>query len=162
MLRRRTRHDVVELAPGETVQVGAVSIRAVRAEHSPGRHPLARRIRPIGFVLEGTKNVCFAGDTDLFSEMDSLASALDLALLPIWGWGPTVGRGHLDPIRAATALSLLRPRTAVPIHWGTYRLMRAGPGANPGGPAERFLRQAAEVAPAVDVRVLQPGESLEL
>jgi L-ascorbate metabolism protein UlaG (beta-lactamase superfamily) len=94
--------------------------------------------------------------------MESLASTLDLALLPIWGWGPTVGRGHLDPIRAATALSLLRPRTAVPIHWGTYRVIGAGPGTSPGEPAERFLRQAAEVAPAVDVRVLQPGESLEL
>ena len=46
---------------------------------------------------------------------------IDLALLPVWGWGPTLGRGlHMDPLRAAESLRRIRPRAAVPIHWGTY------------------------------------------
>ena len=44
---------------------------------------------------------------------------LDLALLPVWGWGPRLGPGHLDPDRAAEAVALLRPAVAIPIHWGT-------------------------------------------
>ena len=45
--------------------------------------------------------------------------AVDLALLPVWGWGTYANEGHLDPERAARALQLIRPRVAVPIHWGT-------------------------------------------
>ncbi len=33
--------------------------------------------------------------------MSRLAGQIDLALLPVWGWGPHVGSGHLDPVRAA-------------------------------------------------------------
>ena len=72
-------------------------------------------------MVAGTASVFFAGDTDLFDEMSGLVPKLDLALLPIWGWGPTIGPGHLDPGRAAEALTLLAPRLAVPIHWGTLR-----------------------------------------
>ena len=61
---------------------------------------------------------------------------LDLALLPIWGWGTSIGAGHLDPERAARAAALLSPRMVVPIHWGTlYPLglarLRPGPCARP-------------------------------
>src|SRR5213079_3001561 len=45
---------------------------------------------------------------------------VDVALLPIWGWGPTMGPGHMDPGRAAEAAALLGARLAIPIHWGTY------------------------------------------
>ena len=54
--------------------------------------------------------------------MSELAGSIDLALLPVWGWGPTLGPGHLDPARAATAAALIAPRVAVPIHWGTFAL----------------------------------------
>ena len=49
-----------------------------------------------------------------------LAPGVDLALLPVWGWGPKLGEGHLDPKRAAEAAELISPRYAVPIHWGGY------------------------------------------
>ena len=108
----------------------------------------------------------FAGDTDLFDEMALLAGSLDLALLPVWGWGRTLGRGqHLDPMRAAAAAALLRPRIAVPIHWGTYHPMHRRVGSEPGeffDPPRVFARAAAALAPQVDVRVLAPGESVAL
>jgi L-ascorbate metabolism protein UlaG (beta-lactamase superfamily) len=98
--------------------------------------------------------------------MEGLVPNLDLALVPIWGWGPTLGRGeHLDPASAAQALRLLRPRMAVPIHWGTYRPLHHGLRREPAflrEPAEAFLREAAAVAPEVEVRILKPGERLEL
>jgi L-ascorbate metabolism protein UlaG (beta-lactamase superfamily) len=83
--------------------------------------------------------------------------------LPIAGWGPRLPAGHLDPRRAAEALVRLRPKTAVPIHWGTYR--RIGLSRDPATlrePAESFARLARELAPSVDVRVLPVGGTLTL
>jgi L-ascorbate metabolism protein UlaG (beta-lactamase superfamily) len=51
-----------------------------------------------------------------------------VALLPIWGWGRTLGERHLNPETAAVATSWLDPTTVVPIHWGTYSAVRFGRG----------------------------------
>jgi L-ascorbate metabolism protein UlaG (beta-lactamase superfamily) len=40
----------------------------------------------------------------------------------VWGWGLTLGPGHLDPVGAAEAAARVRPRVAVPVHWGTLAL----------------------------------------
>jgi L-ascorbate metabolism protein UlaG (beta-lactamase superfamily) len=156
--------DVTELGIGDTVDVGGVGVRAVPAHHDGRRHPLGARADTIGFVVGADRRVYFAGDTELFDGMAGLDDDLDVALLPIAGWGPTLGPGHLGPREAAVALTRLRPRVAVPIHWGTLyplglRFRRERVLADP--PAE-FARHAADVAPEVDVRVLAPGEALSL
>ena len=89
--------------------------------------------------------------------MSALAGSLDVALLPVAGWGSKVGPGHLDPIRAAQALQLLRPRIAIPIHWGTFSPWNESTSADP---PEAFFRHAAELAPRVEVRILEPGAAL--
>ena len=108
--------------------------------------------------------IYFAGDTELFDGMSEIDDALDVALLPIAGWGPTLGPGHLGPREAAVALTRLRPRVAVPIHWGTlYPLgLRFRRDRVLADPPREFARHAAELAPEVDVRVLAPGEALNL
>ena len=65
------------------------------------------RAAAIGFVVRGPRSVYFAGDRDLFESMGELEPDLDLALLPVWGWGPRIGPGHLNPERAARAAQLL-------------------------------------------------------
>jgi L-ascorbate metabolism protein UlaG (beta-lactamase superfamily) len=151
---------VRELGEGESVRIGDVEVTATRAEHRRGRL-LDKRSEAIGYLLSGSQRIYFAGDTDIFPGMRDLGRDLDVAFLPVWGWGHRLGPGHLDPNRAAEALRLLEPRVAVPIHWGTLSRMgqrrsRRTPAAWP--PLD-FARAAAEIAPAVDVRVLQPGES---
>jgi L-ascorbate metabolism protein UlaG (beta-lactamase superfamily) len=154
---------VVELDEGESVTIGTLKVRATHAEHHTRRLPFGATTPALGYLIEGSRRVYFAGDTDVFDGMRELAPALDVALLPIDGWGPRVGPGHLDPQRAAEALRLLGPRVAVPIHWGTYRrLGLSRDAATLREPAIRFERIAAELAPEVEIRILVPGERLEV
>jgi L-ascorbate metabolism protein UlaG (beta-lactamase superfamily) len=156
---RAGAEHIREVGRGETISVGGVEVTAVPAVHDGRRDRWGPRIDPLGYLIGGRgRTVYFAGDTDVFPGMADLGP-LDLALLPVWGWGPAVGHGHLDPERAARALKMLRPRLAVPIHWGTFypvglRRLRPQPLAQP--PLE-FARLAREVAPEVEVRILQPG-----
>lgn len=166
LLRTRRFEHVLEVRAGETVPVGGVRVTAVPAEHDGGRGPLGARGDALGYLLEGSQRLYFAGDTDLFPGMASLAEDLDVALVPIWGWGPSLGRGkHLDPEGAAEAVALLRPRIAVPIHWGTYHPLHLGVRTAPAylsEPPARFVEAVAAAAPAVEIRVLAPGETLAL
>jgi L-ascorbate metabolism protein UlaG (beta-lactamase superfamily) len=165
MLRRRGFSNVVELTPGDTTRIGEVEVRATPAEHEGRRFKIGRPVDALGYDLQGGgRRVYFAGDTDLFDGMEELAGGLDVALLPIAGWGPHLHAGHLDPRRAAEAAAIMRPRVAVPIHWGT--LLRVGLDRRRPelltDPPREFEAQLAELAPAVDGRVLAPGETLEL
>jgi L-ascorbate metabolism protein UlaG (beta-lactamase superfamily) len=158
---RRAGRKVQSVLPGDRVRVGDVEVLAVPARHDGRRVPVGSDRKAIGFVVSGTASAYFAGDTDLFDGMRHLAGA-DTALLPVWGWGPKVGPGHLDPERAARATALLAPKTVIPIHWGTY----AAPGAwwrdDPELPAREFARLSAMYAPGVAVRVLSIGRSAPL
>ncbi len=155
---------VTELGPGDSAQVGRLTVSAIEAVHDGGRRRFAEEPEAVGFLVEGRQRIYFAGDTDLFPGMGDLGSGLDLALLPIWGWGPTIGPGHLDPERAARAAALLSPRVAVPIHWGTlYPIGLARLYGSPlRSPGHEFARQTRHLAPQVEVRVLVPGEALSL
>lgn len=160
---RLNEFDVVEADEGDELAFGPVVIRTTHAEHDGGR-PGFGDGPAFGYAILGTRRVFFAGDTDLFDGMDGLVPDLDVALVPIWGWGAKLGRGkHLDPERAAEAVNRLRPKVAIPIHWGTYRpFFRSSRVSFLTEPAEEFARAAAVAAPDVDVRILRPGDQLEL
>ena len=113
--------DVTDVNVGDRIAAGPTVIEVVPAAHKHGRGPHSRvTARPVGFVIEGSgRRIYFPGDTDLFDAMAELGD-IDVALLPIWGWGSTLGEGHLNPLRAAEATRLIRPELLVPIHWGTY------------------------------------------
>ena len=163
-LASRAGHDVVEVAAGERLDIGSVRIEAIRAEHDGRRRPFGPNAPSLGYRITGSSRVYFAGDTDLFAEMADLAGTVDVALLPVWGWGPRLGTGHLDPGRAAEAVLRIQPRLAIPIHWGTfYPFTFARFWPHPlGDPPRDFAREAARVAPATEVRILTPGEAMEL
>jgi L-ascorbate metabolism protein UlaG (beta-lactamase superfamily) len=159
LLRRKGFSEVTEISAGEELTIGSLRVTATPAHHDERRLPLGVRAEPLGYIVRASSSVYFAGDTDLFDGMRSFGP-LDLALVPIWGWGRSVGKGHLDPLRAAKALSLLGPKLAVPIHWGTYSAAWARPSGR--APAEAFVVAALEEAPEVDVRVLPVGGGLEV
>lgn len=150
---------VTELDVGESTTVGGVRITATDADHDASRG--GERIPCLGYVVD--EDLWFAGDTDAFDAMAELAP-LTLALIPVWGWGTSLGPGHLDPEAAAATLPLLRPRLAVPIHWGTYFPAPYGLGGHPllREPPHRFAAAAERLSPGTDVRVLAPGERLAI
>ncbi|HEY7025576.1 MAG TPA: MBL fold metallo-hydrolase [Candidatus Limnocylindrales bacterium] len=156
--------SVQELAPGRSIVVDGVDVRATTADHSGFRPPFGPTADALGYVFELDKeSVYFAGDTDIFPAMAELAG-VDLALLPVWGWGPRLGPGHMDPERAADALSVIRPRATVPIHWGTLWPMGMGrvmPHRLERPPLE-FEEAAARKAPEVRVLLTPPGKTVPI
>ena len=162
LLRRRMR-SVLEMRETETAEVGGVRIIATHARHVGFRAPFGPLGGSLGFILEGSQRIYFAGDTDVFPGMAELGP-IDLALLPVAGWGPTLGPGHMDAAAAVEALKLIRPRLAIPIHWGslvpfglhirTWSYLKR--------PPHEFAEIAARVVPDVRVQVLEPGQGLEL
>ena len=165
MLRRDGFSQVDEVCVGDRVDVAGVPVVAVRADHDGRRRPLGGgpHADPLGFVIGAERRIYFAGDTDIYAAMADLGP-LDVALLPVWGWGPSLGEGHLDPTGAARAAALLAPRVAVPIHWGTFYpvLLRGFRSHRLTAPPYEFAAAAARLAPSVTVRVLEPGGSMEL
>jgi L-ascorbate metabolism protein UlaG (beta-lactamase superfamily) len=159
LVRRRGFRHVVELAAGDTVELGSITVRATDAVHESRRGPFSGRTASLGYLLEGSARLYFAGDTDIFDGMRELGP-VDVALIPIWGWGPQLGPGHLDPKGAAETLKLVRPRIVVPIHWGTFWTPFAD--RPDDSRAREFIRYAHELAPEVEVRVLRHGETLAL
>ncbi|MFE7170590.1 MBL fold metallo-hydrolase [Streptomyces sp. NPDC057616] len=164
-LRRLTHLRVSEVAPGDRVTIGEVVVRVVPAHHDGRRLPLGpHRCPALGYVVEGEARTYFAGDTGLFDAMAREVGPVDVALLPVGGWGPFLGEGHLDAGRAARALARLAPRSAVPVHYGTYWPvgMDAVRPHEFHSPGDEFVRLAADYAPDVAVHRLGHGESVRL
>jgi L-ascorbate metabolism protein UlaG (beta-lactamase superfamily) len=162
-VRRLGVREVVGLRAGERIAVGPGAVLAVPAEHDGRRSPLQGATPALGFVVEqdGTR-VYFAGDTERFDGMAELGP-LDVALVPIWGWGPSLGPGHLDPDGAAAAVALMRPRIVVPIHWATYLPFGYGSGHRLlTQPGRAFAAAMRERAPDVRVAMPAPGGSVEI
>jgi L-ascorbate metabolism protein UlaG (beta-lactamase superfamily) len=164
IVTRAKRGDVHEMRAGDRLDIGALTLEAVPAAHGRRRSLFTTAEAALGALIVGSSSVYFAGDTGLFEAMRELAGRVDVALLPVGGWGPTLGRGHLDPRRAAEAVARIQPAIAVPIHWATLypfgmRRLARRRFEEPGG---AFRAAVATRAPDVEVRVLQPGQSMPL
>jgi L-ascorbate metabolism protein UlaG (beta-lactamase superfamily) len=161
LVARHAPGDIVEVRPGDEVMVDGVRITAIPADHKRGRTGRRAEGEPLGFLMESATHVVyFPGDTDLHPIMADLP-APDLALLPIWGWGRTLGPGHLDPDRAAQAAAVLRAKAVVPVHWGTFAPVRLGSGAPVWlrQPADQFREAMGRHAPETDLRIVRPGDT---
>ena len=163
LLRKAGFVDVSEVTVGDCLERGPVTVEVVPAVHKPGRGPHTKvSAEPVGYIIDtGRKRFYFAGDTDLFPGMADLDD-IDVALLPIWGWGPSIGSGHLDPQRATEATRLIRPGLVVPMHWGTYA-PEDGRRRLPQWfkePATLFGNELAAAGESERFEPIEPGETL--
>jgi L-ascorbate metabolism protein UlaG (beta-lactamase superfamily) len=104
---------------------------------------------PVGFLItaEG-KTIYHAGDTALFLDMQLIGqmNRIDVALLPI---GDNFTMGIEDAVKA---VEFLKPRLAIPMHYGTFDVIDVDPG--------EFVRLADQNG--TKVRTLEIGESMEV
>jgi len=130
---------------GGTVEVAGIKVTMVQAFHSAGVGS------PCGFIIttEDGKRIYHAGDTGVFADMKLLGQIypLDLALIPI---GSVF---VMDPLQAAWAVEMLKPKKVVPMHYRTFPVLVQD--------ASEFAALAKEKAPEVEVLVLEPGQSIE-
>lgn len=164
LIKRLGFADVTEMEAGESRDIGRLRLTATPAVHGITRHSMAAPGNSLGYLVQGRLTAYFAGDTGLFDAMAGLVADLDLALLPVGGWGPRLPEDHLNPLTAAKALRLMQLAVEVPIHWGTLYPPWLPPAFNArfGRWPVAFTRYAAHLAPGVDVRVLEPGETTRI
>jgi L-ascorbate metabolism protein UlaG (beta-lactamase superfamily) len=170
-LQVRAGATVPELAEDQWVTVPGsreVEVRLVRADH----HSRPMPHRPNGahghLVRASGSTVWFAGDTSVYPEMAELPrvaeTPIDIALLPIAGWGPRLSAGHMGPREAVDAVELVRPRAVLPIHHGTLH----PPGFELGGldwmhrPLREFEQELADRCPEITLLRAGLGESVDL
>ncbi|GGF42707.1 membrane protein [Marmoricola endophyticus] len=159
---------LVEVAPGDRVEVAGVEVEVHPAHHDGRRSVVENGDAPaVGFrVDDGHRSVWYPGDTG--QQDNSGVRPVDLAAVPIGGWGPTLGEEHLDPRQAAQAVADVGARWALAVHYGTFwpvamrRLHPANHRYFFETPPDRFREAMAELAP--DVAPLTPlhGVSVEL
>lgn len=128
---------------GGQVEVKGIKITMTEAAHSANA---------AGYIitLEDGTTIYHAGDTGLFGGMELIGKFyhIDLALLPI---------GNIftmDPVQAASSLTLLKPAKVIPIHYGSFELLVKDPAT--------FVKLSKDKAPNVEVNVLAPGGKITL
>lgn len=155
-------HTVIEAEPGDRLDVAGLDVEVLPARHDGRRLPLGRTHPALGFrVTDGSRSFWYPGDTGPDAQM-SQVDEVDLALVPIGGWGPTLGDDHLDPDDAAAAVAQVGARWAVPVHYGTLwpfglrHVARANHHHLFVTPSERFA--AAMAQGSAEAVVLAHGE----
>jgi L-ascorbate metabolism protein UlaG (beta-lactamase superfamily) len=144
--------NLVEMNKGGTVEVAGCHVHMVHAVHSCGIQDGDQIIyggEAAGYVVEfedGFK-LYHAGDTAVFSDMALIGKLLapDIALLPI-GDHYTMG-----PRSAAEAIRLLGVKKVIPMHFGTFPVLRGTP---------EDLRVEAKDVDGLEVVDLEPGGTL--
>jgi len=164
-LRRRKLMHAVPLGDGWTAVGSGVQIRQVPAEHHS--RPMPHRPNDAnGHLVRGPSGIVWiAGDTGLYPEMAAIPAMaggpVDVALVPVWGWGPRLSAGHLTPESAARAVAMSGARFALPVHWGTLHPPFVTHFARSWleQPGHRFAAAVAGQAPGCTAVVLAPGQS---
>ncbi len=152
--------DVRVMSWWEQTTVHGIRVVVVPANHFQGRNPFVKSLYQ-GYVIDGGRQIYFAGDTGWFEGFKEIGAMfrLDLALLPIGAYRPwAVFGSHMTPEDSVRAMRHLGAKAMVPIHWGTFRLS-----LEPlSEPLNRLKRAAIDAGMQDRIVVLQPGQSLEL
>jgi L-ascorbate metabolism protein UlaG (beta-lactamase superfamily) len=113
---------------------GAFRLKLTEATHSSSADGIHEIGRATGVIVEiGGKTIYHAGDTGLFGDMELLGRRhkMDIAMLPIGG------NYTMDIDDAVYAARLLKPKVAIPMHYGTFPVIQADPqefaAKTPGG-----------------------------
>jgi L-ascorbate metabolism protein UlaG (beta-lactamase superfamily) len=146
----------------------AVGVKLAPAIHRARPMPHRPNVANGHLVGAPSGTVWVAGDTELFPGLADLPGsadgAIDVAIVPVGGWGPRLSKGHMGPLEAAIACRLVGARWAVPVHWGTLHV----PGGHlwPKGwmdsAGEAFAAALTTESPRCRPLVLAVGEAITI
>jgi L-ascorbate metabolism protein UlaG (beta-lactamase superfamily) len=150
-LQKKGVEEICPMNKGGTQQVADINVTMVHAVHSCGimdGDDIVYGGEACGYVVEfenGLK-IYHAGDTAVFGDMNIIRELYqpDIALLPVGD------HFVMSPREATYACGLLRPKLVIPMHFGTFPMLR-------GSPAE--LRDNVQTM-GIDVLELKPGETV--
>jgi L-ascorbate metabolism protein UlaG (beta-lactamase superfamily) len=152
-----------EVEPGDLLESGGLQIRVLAADHDGRRHPGSPHRGPaIGYLVQGSRRCWYPGDTGPDLSLEEVRH-VDIALVPVGGWGPTLGQGHLDAQQAAQVIGRTNPDHAVPVHCGTW--WPVGLPQRPSlidRPSVAFAEHVARLSPTTSVHLLRHGQSVTL
>lgn len=161
IVRRSCNRKAVPLKWWESTNVGDIKITAVPVLHFSARPPFQWTLDYQGYVVESDVTVFHAGDCGMSEHFKEIAKKfkIDVALLPIGAYDPpSFRKHHLAPEDALDVFELLGAKYMIPMHWGTFNLSR-----EPfDEPPKRLLEHARKRGLEGKVKILQPGESVEL
>ena len=169
LLRDLGLDRVVPAAPGETLELAGARITVLPATHDGSRGPGSSATGPaLGYRVDAAdRSLWFPGDTEVREDMADVGH-VDLALVPVGGWGPTLEDGHMSPVDGARAVGLVGATTAVPVHWGTFwpiglrHARRANHHRLFTTPGERFVAALADTGQAAVSLIARQGERVTL
>jgi L-ascorbate metabolism protein UlaG (beta-lactamase superfamily) len=121
------RNTVIPIGNEDNFSLGSLVIKTVPAKHGGWRYPWQQGYRAVGFLIsQSNTSIYFAGDTafgDHFAQIGK-ENTVETALLPIGAYSPRwfLKSRHLNPPEAVAAAKLLKAKTVIPFHFGTYRL----------------------------------------
>jgi len=129
--------------PGLMIELEGVRVRGVAA-YNPEKAFHPKKNNWVGFLIEiGSKQIYYAGDTDLTEEIKNLKDIIDVALLPVGGIYT------MNAEEAAEATKYIKPALAIPYHWGDIIGSQED--------ADKFAALAE-----CEVKILTPGETVSL
>ena len=148
-LGKKGARQIAEMNKGGTQTVGDIRVTMVHADHSCGIQDDDQMIyggEAVGYVIEfpGGQKIYHAGDTNVFGDMAIIRDLYgpEIVMLPI-GDHYTMG-----PREAAYACSLLKPKTVIPMHFGTFPALVGRPG------------ELQKLVPGVEVLEMKPGQTI--
>ncbi|MFQ5711454.1 MAG: metal-dependent hydrolase [Candidatus Geothermarchaeales archaeon] len=129
---------------GSFTEIKGVKVALVQAFHTCDKG------EPAGVLFEAEGKIIYhLGDTALSKDLEVISELYEpeIALIPIGGFY-TMG-----PREAAKAVELLKPKVAIPMHYGTFPVLRQDP--------KEFISEAQRLHPDTKIVPLKPGESYQ-
>jgi len=131
---------------GGTVEENGIKVTMVEAHHSSASGT------PVGYIITFPDNytIYHAGDTSIFASMQIYGELfdIDLAMLPIGGVFT------MDPKQAAYACMLLKCKSVIPMHWGSFPILEQN--------TENFKKEIEKLKLDTKIISLKPGEEIEV
>jgi L-ascorbate metabolism protein UlaG (beta-lactamase superfamily) len=130
------------IMPGQRIELEGISVTGVPS-YNPNKQFHPKSNNWVGFIIElGSKRIYYAGDTGLTDEMKALKN-IDVALLPVGG------TYTMDAEDAAEAVTYIKPKQAIPYHWGDIVGTRKE--------AEQFDKKVL-----CNVMIMSPGQAINI